>query len=80
MKLDDFGQAPNPRRVRIFLVEKGIKIPTDEIDIGTLQHSASFMPSLDRALFAASGRNETVISSPSGARRRTSPLQQCDQA
>src|SRR5271166_6426752 len=38
MKLYDFGQAPNPRRVRIFLAEKGIKIPTEQVDIGALQH------------------------------------------
>ena len=43
MKLYDFGQAPNPRRVRIFLAEKGIKIPTEQVDIGALQHrSESF--------------------------------------
>ena len=29
MKLYDGGRAPNPRRVRIFLAEKGIKIPMD---------------------------------------------------
>jgi len=38
MKLYDFGQAPNPRRVRIFLAEKGIKVPTKQVDIGNLQH------------------------------------------
>jgi len=38
MKLYDFGQAPNPRWVRIFLAEKGIKVPTKQVDIGNLQH------------------------------------------
>jgi len=38
MKLYDFGQAPNPRRVRIFLAEKGITVPIERLDIGTLQH------------------------------------------
>ncbi len=38
MKLYDFGQALNPRRVRIFLAEKGIKVPTEQVDIGGLQH------------------------------------------
>jgi glutathione S-transferase len=33
MKLYDNKQAPNPRRVRIFLAEKGIEIPRQEIDI-----------------------------------------------
>lgn len=33
MKLYDMTQAPNPRRVRIFLAEKGIDIAREEIDI-----------------------------------------------
>jgi glutathione S-transferase len=33
MKLYDMTQAPNPRRVRIFLAEKGIEVPKVEIDI-----------------------------------------------
>ena len=33
MKLYDYGMAPNPRRVRIFLHEKGIKVPRETIDI-----------------------------------------------
>jgi glutathione S-transferase len=37
MKLYDGGRAPNPRRVRIFLAEKDIKIPTEQIDLGALQ-------------------------------------------
>lgn len=37
MKLYDFGQAPNPRRLRIVLAEKGIKVPTEPVDIGSLQ-------------------------------------------
>ena len=37
MKLYDGGRAPNPRRVRIFLAEKGIKVPTEQVDLGTLQ-------------------------------------------
>ncbi len=38
MKLFDGGRAPNPRRVRIFLAEKGIKIPTEPVDLGKLEH------------------------------------------
>ncbi len=38
MKLYDGGRAPNPRRVRIFLAEKGIKIPTEPVDFTALQH------------------------------------------
>jgi glutathione S-transferase len=37
MKLYDGGRAPNPRRVRIFLAEKGITIPTEQVDLGALQ-------------------------------------------
>jgi len=37
MKLYDGGRAPNPRRVRIFLAEKGLEIPTEQVDLVTLQ-------------------------------------------
>ncbi|HXX50114.1 MAG TPA: glutathione S-transferase [Xanthobacteraceae bacterium] len=37
MKLYDGGRAPNPRRVRIFLAEKGVKVPTEQVDLGALQ-------------------------------------------
>ncbi len=40
MKLYDYGQAPNPRRVRVFLSEKGISVPSDQIDIGALQQKS----------------------------------------
>ena len=33
MKLYDSGRAPNPRRVRIFLAEKGVTLPTEQLDI-----------------------------------------------
>ena len=33
MKLYDHPQAPNPRRVRIFLAEKGIEVPTETVDL-----------------------------------------------
>ena len=43
MKLYDGGRAPNPRRVRVFLAEKGIKIPTEQVDLGALgQKSPAF--------------------------------------
>lgn len=37
MKLYDGGRAPNPRRVRVFLAEKGITVPTEQVDLGKLQ-------------------------------------------
>jgi glutathione S-transferase len=43
MKLYDGGRAPNPRRARVFLAEKGITVPTEQIDLGGLQQkSAAF--------------------------------------
>jgi glutathione S-transferase len=33
VKLLETRQAPNPRRVRIFLAEKGISVPTEEMDL-----------------------------------------------
>ena len=38
MKLYDTKTAPNPRRVRIFLAEKGIAVPTEQVDMTTFQH------------------------------------------
>jgi len=38
MKLYDFTQAPNPRRVRIFLAEKDIKVPVVQVDIAKQEH------------------------------------------
>ena len=38
MKLYDAGRAPNPRRVRIFLAEKGISLPLVPIDLNRLEH------------------------------------------
>jgi glutathione S-transferase len=40
MKLYDGGRAPNPRRVRIFLAEKGISVPIEPVDIGAGQHKS----------------------------------------
>jgi glutathione S-transferase len=33
MKLYDYAAAPSPRRVRIFLAEKGIAVPTVQVDL-----------------------------------------------
>jgi glutathione S-transferase len=37
MMLYDTKVAPNPRRVRIFLAEKGIAVPTTNVDLGKLE-------------------------------------------
>lgn len=41
MKLYDTTFAPNPRRVRIFAAEKGVSIPSVQIDIGKLEHTSA---------------------------------------
>jgi glutathione S-transferase len=38
MKIYNSSLAPNPRRLRIFVAEKGLKIPTEEVDIFTGQN------------------------------------------
>ncbi|OQM76757.1 glutathione S-transferase [Manganibacter manganicus] len=38
MKLFDGGRAPNPRRVRVFLAEKGMEIPLVAVDMGAMEH------------------------------------------
>jgi glutathione S-transferase len=43
MKLYDGGRAPNPRRVRIFLAEKGIEVPLVPIDMVTMGHKSEEM-------------------------------------
>jgi glutathione S-transferase len=35
MKIYDFTLAPNPRRLRIFVAEKGLNIPYEQVDIFT---------------------------------------------
>jgi glutathione S-transferase len=43
MKLYDGGRAPNPRRVRVFLAEKGVSVPLEPVDLGAMAHrSAAF--------------------------------------
>ncbi len=44
MKLYDSTTAPNPRRVRIFLAEKGIAVPIVQVDISKAENrSADFL-------------------------------------
>ncbi len=40
MKLYEYTGAPNPRRVRIFLAEKGIKVPFEQVDIAAGKNRA----------------------------------------
>lgn len=47
MKLYDGGRAPNPRRVRIFLAEKGIEVPLAPVDMGALGHRSAEVTGLN---------------------------------
>lgn len=47
MKLYNNRVAPNPRRVRIFLAEKGMSVPTEEVDLGTLAHKSPAFTALN---------------------------------
>ena len=38
MKLYDSKMAPNPRRTRIFLAEKGVSVPTEQVDMMKMEH------------------------------------------
>ena len=41
MKLYDSAMAPNPRRVRIFLSEKGISVPITQVDLAKAENRAA---------------------------------------
>lgn len=43
MRIYDSNTAPNPRRVRMFLAEKGIQIPYEQVDLGkSINREAAF--------------------------------------
>ena len=46
MILYDSSFAPNPRRVRIFLAEKGVEVPIQQVDIGKAENRES--PYIDK--------------------------------
>ncbi len=47
MKLYDGGRAPNPRRVRVFLAEKGIEVPLVPVDMNAMGHKAPEIEALN---------------------------------
>ncbi|WP_367714549.1 glutathione S-transferase [Nitratireductor sp. GISD-1A_MAKvit] len=47
MKLYDGAKAPNPRRVRIFIAEKGIEVPVVPVDMGALEHKSDRLTRLN---------------------------------
>jgi hypothetical protein len=61
MKLYDFTRAPNPRRVRIFLAEKGITVPMEQIDLFT---GANRTPEALGAILMAGCRSWNWMTAP----------------
>lgn len=47
MRLFDGGKAPNPRRVRVFLAEKGISVPLVPIDLGAMEHKGEAITAIN---------------------------------
>jgi len=47
MKLYDGGRAPNPRRVRVYLAEKGVEVPLVPVDMGAMGHRAPEIAALN---------------------------------
>ncbi|PSH69764.1 glutathione S-transferase [Phyllobacterium brassicacearum] len=47
MKLYDGGRAPNPRRMRIFLAEKGIDVPLVPVDMAAMAHKSAEITALN---------------------------------
>ena len=47
MELYDGGRAPSPRRVRIFLAEKGIDVPKRQIDFANLEQLSDAFTALN---------------------------------
>jgi len=43
----DAGRAPNPRRVRVFLAEKGVTLPIETVDLGAQAHKAPAFRSIN---------------------------------
>lgn len=47
MKIIEQSRAPNPRRVRIFLAEKGIEVPYQQIDMMQMEHRSETFSQLN---------------------------------
>jgi glutathione S-transferase len=47
MKLYESSRAPNPRRVRIFLAEKGITVPVEQVDLAAQEQKSSEFTALN---------------------------------
>ncbi len=68
MKLYDSPMAPNPRRVRIFLAEKGLSIPTEVVDLACgAHHAPAFLRCNPRAEVPVLETDEGVFISETSA-------------
>ncbi len=47
MKLYDTARAPNPRRVRIFVAEKGTDVPIEDVDFGKAEQKSETFSALN---------------------------------
>lgn len=47
MKLYSASRAPNPRRVLIYLAEKGLSVPIEEVDLGALEQKSNGFSALN---------------------------------
>lgn len=47
MKLYDGGRAPNPRRVTVFLAEKGVEVDKVPVDMGQMGHKSAEVTGLN---------------------------------
>ena len=47
MKLYESSRAPNPRRVRIFLAEKGITVPAEQVDLAAQEQKSPAFTALN---------------------------------
>ena len=71
MKFYDCATAPSPRRVRIFLAEKGLTVPTVQVD---LRNGEQFTPAF-RALNPVCMVPVLDHGATQRLRRRTSPTE-----
>ena len=70
MKLYDSTGAPNPRRVRVFLAEKGIEVPLVQVGPGLAvqagDHGGAVGPARRQALCAAPDDANARLASETG--------------
>ena len=60
MKFYDCATAPSPRRVRIFLAEKGISMPTVQVDLRNGEQFTPRVPRDQSGLHRAGARSSTT--------------------